>query len=390
MANDVRPIDHFYEVIVLGCGIAGLGSGQVLKSAKVNFLMLEASERVGGRIQTVDMINFKNDDKIVRVEAGAQWIHGRNNELFQLANKYKMIRPELSEEGEGDYIREDGTKFEEFFVRKIDFKIGQILEECEKFVELKQRKDIKFPSSIAEYVEKKFKTYLENLDIEEEKIQAMQLLDWHRKFQIIDNSCDYLTDISAKDWGNYSFNGESCQTHINVKNGMSAITEKICESLKEHIKFNKNVELIYWKNEQHSDRIKIVCKDGSTYFTNNVICTFPLGILKDQHLKMFNPELPLKYQEVIENIGFGTINKIFLCFNEKWWNDDWKGLQLLWSNELNDVSFYSKTQSNKFKYNFFNQNSHWTKYISGFDVVYPTPENTYLLIGWIGGKVKLY
>lgn len=30
------------------------------------------------------------------------------------------------------------------------------------------------------------------------------------------------------------------------------------------------------------------------------------------------------------------------------------------------------------------QNSHWTEYISGFDVVYPDPPKT--LLGWIGGK----
>lgn len=33
------------------------------------------------------------------------------------------------------------------------------------------------------------------------------------------------------------------------------------------------------------------------------------------------------------------------------------------------------------------QNSHWIKFVSGFDVVYPGPKNT--LLGWIGGKGAL-
>lgn len=30
------------------------------------------------------------------------------------------------------------------------------------------------------------------------------------------------------------------------------------------------------------------------------------------------------------------------------------------------------------------QASHWTRYISGFDVVFPEPQN--VLLGWIGGR----
>lgn len=326
--------EEFYEIIVLGCGIAGLAAGRVLNSAKVNFLMLEASNRVGGRIHTVNMRNLRDDGEIVRVEAGAQWIHGKNNELFQYANKLGMIRSELSEEAEGDYVREDGAHFDDFFVRKIDFKIGQILEECEQLVEEKNNRDFKFPTSIAEYVGEKFEEFVKTLETSEEKLQARQLLDWHRKFQIIDNSCDCLDDISAKDWGNYSFNGESCQTHINVTNGMSAIANKLNDELKEFIKFNKIVENVVW-NEPNG--MKVICQDGSIYRSNNLICTFSLGVLKNQHKIMFSPLLPKKHQEVIETIGFGTINKIFLRFNERWWDENWKGLQLLWNEDLNDV-----------------------------------------------------
>lgn len=159
--------------------------------------------------------------------------------------------------------------------------------------------------------------------------------------QIIDNSCSSFGDISAKDWGNYSFNGESCQTHINVSNGMSRIVDKLKESLQSNIKLNKTVDLIFWKDEEFRDKpqaIKIRCSDGSIFTTNNLICTFSLGVLKEHHLEMFSPPLPATHREVIDRIGFGTINKIFLQFEEKWWSDEWKGIQLIWNEKLNDVS----------------------------------------------------
>jgi monoamine oxidase len=234
-------------------------------------------------------------------------------------------------------------------------------------VNFKNDKNFKFPRSIADYVEEKFKDYVKTLE-NDEKIQAMQLFDWHRKFQIIDNSCMKFDDISAKDWGNYSFNGESAQTHINVSDGMSSIVDKLHEELINEIKLNKIVDLIYWKSEEYPEsqnRILIQCKDGSTYSTNNLICTFSVGFLKENHLQLFNPPLPIEHRNVIENIGFGTINKIFMHFENRWWDENWKGLQLLWNEDHNEAS-------------------HWTKFISGFDVVYPSPSNT--LLGWIGGK----
>lgn len=327
-----------YDAIILGAGISGLGAGEVFKKANLNFLILEGQNRGGGRINTVDIGE-------VRVDAGAQWLHGRNNDLYKFAEKFNLIRSELSEEAEGDYVREDGEKFDEFFVKKVDFKIGQILEECEELVEHKHEENFEFPLSIEEFVRSRFKIFTDDLTSVEEKRQAHQLLDWHRRFQIIDNSCLHFDDISAKNWGNYSFNGESCQAHLNVKDGLNRVVDKLEESLKGYVKYNQNVQLIYWKSEQYSERpnqITIVCKDGSIYTTNNLICTFSIGVLKELHLEMFSPPLPIAHREVIENIGFGTINKIFLHFDKKWWSDDWKGLQLIWNDELCDVSAISK------------------------------------------------
>ena len=122
---------------------------------------------------------------------------------------------------------------------------------------------------------------------------------------------------------------------------MSTLVDKLYRSLQNHINLNQIVQNIYWKSEEYpkaSNKIKISCNDGTIYTTNNLICTFSLGVLKENHLKMFSPPLPKAHQQVIENIGYGTINKIFLHFDRKWWNDDWKGLQLIWNEELCDVS----------------------------------------------------
>lgn len=174
----VEKAKHF-DFIVLGAGIAGLGAGEVLKRSNCKFLILEASDRVGGRIFTTEMKSFSDDSKKIFVDSGAQWLHGRQNELFKLAEKHGLIQAELSEEAEGDYVREDGVAFDPYFVKKVDFKFGQILEEAEKFA---HKKNEAYPSSLEKFVEEHFNIYLESLESDNEREQAKQLLDWHRKF----------------------------------------------------------------------------------------------------------------------------------------------------------------------------------------------------------------
>lgn len=174
------PAVH-HDAIVIGAGISGLAAGKVLKDANFDFLILEGADCVGGRISTVEMKVNESVEKLL-VDTGAQWIHGRNNELFKYADAFKLIRNELSEEAEGNYVKENGVIIDDFFVKKVDFAFGQILEECEGFVKFKHEKDYTFPPSLEDYVDKKFKYFVDALESDDEKKTALQLLDWHRRF----------------------------------------------------------------------------------------------------------------------------------------------------------------------------------------------------------------
>jgi hypothetical protein len=41
------------------------------------------------------------------------------------------------------------------------------------------------------------------------------------------------------------------------------------------------------------------------------------------------------FHQAIEDMGFATINKIFLDFELPWWTPDIKGFQLIWSKDNN-------------------------------------------------------
>ena len=63
-----------YDILVLGAGIAGLAAARALADAGLRVALIEARDRIGGRIFT-DRIN-RNRGEPVSIELGAEFIHG--------------------------------------------------------------------------------------------------------------------------------------------------------------------------------------------------------------------------------------------------------------------------------------------------------------------------
>ena len=66
------------SVLVIGAGLAGLACARTLQDASVDVVVLEARDRVGGRVWTMrDLVDG------VPAEAGAMMIHGRHDAVFR-------------------------------------------------------------------------------------------------------------------------------------------------------------------------------------------------------------------------------------------------------------------------------------------------------------------
>ncbi|XP_049295110.1 uncharacterized protein LOC125770013 [Anopheles funestus] len=364
----IPPFNHgpkaYVDVLILGAGIAGLGAAKQLRNSGKSFAILEAQSSPGGRISTKALKKHHVGGKGCQlVEAGAQWLHGRQNELHEIAKRNGLLREETSEEGLGEFLRDDGFRIDDHLVKRVDFIVGQILEQCEEFAARAagSDRDASYPVSLEAYLREQFRKRTDKDFTTEQKVLAQQLLDWHCRFQIIDNSCLHVSDISAKLWGSYSFNGESCQAHINMRYGFQALVSCLIEEIgMEKIVYNKAICEIRWLDGR--SKVIVKCTDGTIYCCQHLIVTFSLGVLKDTMDQLFQPNLPASYSRSIRSIGYGTIDKIFLQFEDAWWGKA-EGIQLVWRDELR-------------------KDSHWTRFISGFDVLSPGPPNT--LLGWIG------
>nr|CAI5835227.1 unnamed protein product [Callosobruchus analis] len=319
----------YTKIAIVGAGMAGLGAGLKLQELNVDdYILIEADDEPGGRIKTI----YVNDKP---VDLGAQWLHGRDNPLYRLAEKEGLLAKETSEEGLGLFIRNDGTIVDEDLVKKVNWEIGIILEDCRCFME-----ENEYPQSLGDYLEKRFTEYL-NASKDDPEITEIkkQLLDWHIRFQIVDNSCHSLKRLSAKYWGSYICLDD--EAHSNLKDGYKALVEAIVERLpKANVICNTTVTSI----DYGGNKIVLECNDKT------VIC---------DHL-ILTPSL-----ESISAMGFEGIAKIFLFFKERWWGDT-KGFQLLFDSKLA-----------------LKEDEKWVKYLTGFDDVFNHPN---ALLGWVGSE----
>jgi monoamine oxidase len=73
------------EVLIVGAGVAGLAAAAKLSQAGVRTLILEARDRIGGRVLTIHPPNLG-----VAVELGAEFVHGKPPETFELIKEAKL------------------------------------------------------------------------------------------------------------------------------------------------------------------------------------------------------------------------------------------------------------------------------------------------------------
>lgn len=73
------------EVIVIGAGVAGLAALLELERAQVRAVCVEARDRIGGRIDTI-----RRPECPVPIELGAEFIHGRPPEIWNIAEQHSL------------------------------------------------------------------------------------------------------------------------------------------------------------------------------------------------------------------------------------------------------------------------------------------------------------
>ena len=283
-----QTVEKKYDVIIVGAGISGLAAANHLVEDGKDVLVLEARDRVGGRIWSYSWHG-------VTIEEGANWIHTADgNPLTKFAEQYSlttyatplnsMVAYLNGKQIANDVYDNLVNKFWSYIIaKKHKGQDESLVETVNRFME-----EESFTSD-----EKDILKFLANSEISNEYGVELDKL-----------SRDYF-DI-GEDYGD----GE-----LVLPNGLQQIINILKSDLK--IQLNHVVTKIDY-NEKN--RI-VVHARNKKFFSKKVLVTVPLGVLKSGDIE-FSPELPESKQNAISDLGMGLLQKHWLLFDKVFWDEN--------------------------------------------------------------------
>jgi monoamine oxidase len=96
-----------FDVVIIGAGAAGLAAGRALSGAGKRICILEARDRIGGRVSSLHL-----PDLPLPIELGAEFIHGESSSTFSIVDAARLTAMELpdthwwSRDGEWEKIED--------------------------------------------------------------------------------------------------------------------------------------------------------------------------------------------------------------------------------------------------------------------------------------------
>jgi len=283
------------RVVVIGAGLAGLATGQELHKQGHEVVVVEARERIGGRIWT------STQWPDMPLDFGATWIHGtQGNPLTDLAEQINAKR------------------LTTYYDRAVTYNTsGQPLSDAEEarmedlrnqvFRALRIAQDADADASIRQVIEPFIHQF-------EESSEPYRFINFILNSEIEQEYSGSLERLSAHWYDSaQEFNGND---DLFVQ-GFKVIPEFLAQGLS--IELGQVVTEIQWS----SSPVRVITQ--MTEFTaDHVVVTLPLGVLQTQRVR-FTPELPRSKQEAIAKLGMGVLNKCYLRFPETFWptNVDW-------------------------------------------------------------------
>ncbi|XP_071442873.1 peroxisomal N(1)-acetyl-spermine/spermidine oxidase [Hetaerina americana] len=407
--------------------MAGLNTAHILiKSGLTDFKILEARNRIGGRIVSVDMERHK-------VELGANCIHGvLGNPTYELAMANGLVDIVQSPKPHNVVAAtEEGKQVPFNMLQEMFEAYGCFLHRCEEYF-LSQYAPPDGVNSVGEHIALEIALYLERIPNIEERRMRQAMFECLLKRETCISGCNSMDEIDLLELGSYV---ELQGGNIPIPSGYSAILRPVLSIIPEDKILRRHaVSKIIWHGTQQSsfpngglstvssenslvgsnngadsvsedsddsdktvigepppatnnsssglNPVKVMCENGAVFTADHVVVTIPLGVLKDRQSTLFEPALPQNKCKAIERLLFGTVDKILLEYDRPFLNPDVTEVMLLWNNEDEMGTFGAGPGSHL---DLGDMSQRWFRKIYSFSKISET-----LLLGFISGKEAEY
>ena len=334
------------DAVIIGAGAAGLAAARHLHDAGIDVAILEARDRIGGRVFTV-----REPGTSSPIELGAEFVHGRAPDLQSLIEDASLTMVDVGGTRWAPTSTSPGGARDQRLRQVSDFweQLDRVMRRLSGDA---RRRD--FP--LSDFLDGKpgGRTLAAERRLVREYVEGFHAADTHL--------------VSARALAESGSPGDDVRERrlARVVEGYDRVIEWLAKSVVDRVRLSSVVTSVVW--EPHRVQVQIgPARDAIT--ARAAILSVPIGVLKaaagEDGAIRFEPPLEAK-ADALEHVASGAVVRVALRFSERFWTSDWFAKRH-GSDDLDTWSF-----------------------VHGRDREFPTWWTAYpltrpMLVGWCGG-----
>jgi len=312
------------DIVVIGAGVSGLAAAIDLTRAGMNIEILEARDRIGGRICTQQDPTLPHP-----IELGAEFVHGLAPEIWLPVQQHNLKVTEV----------EGG----------LWCSIDQKLEKCDFF----SQADKILSGMDDKHPDESFLDFLARRFPDDHHSEAK---DWATRYVTGFNAAK-PQELSVH-WLVHNRQAEeqiAGDRAFRIVGGYQRLVDLFAQELAETggstvgasapLQLSTIVRELQWREGEV--RIEAQTPRGSRIIESpRVLITLPLGVLQSREFMRFDPELPNDKQQALDHLVMGKVIRVTLCFREAPWEHASRVDPISWSDtehaafaDLTNLSF---------------------------------------------------
>jgi monoamine oxidase len=281
------------SVAVIGAGISGIAAAKTLQDNGYTVSVLEARDRIGGRIFTDNSLGFN-------IDLGASWIHtSTGNPITDLATQFNAATFNTDLATDIHFDRK-GKKIKRKFLRKGQAIFKDIVRQAIRLSE-----DLERDRALAKVVNQSLRKAKQS-----EPRAVTDIAKW-----LVESEVTVGLGAEPSQLSNWYFydDEEFSGPELIFPNGYSQIIDGLASGLSVHT--GEVVQTISYSSTGVS-----ITTNTQTLNVDRVVITVPLGVLKANTIQ-FSPGLPNSFNEALGALDMGVLNKVILTFPSAFWEN---------------------------------------------------------------------
>ncbi len=261
------------DVVIIGAGVSGLAVAGALSRAGKRIRCLEAASRIGGRILTVH-------DPLapVAIELGAEFVHGRPPEIFDIIRHGPLTAYELERNDGEDFLPKSPSRNDVSF---------------ETYITRSQH-----PPAAKNWARR----YVEGFNAARSEVISLRSLKQD-------------ADAASKIEGDRSFrlSGGYDQVALALLHSIPDHASVVqLSSLVERVKWRRGLAEVHYRSAVDGQAARLRCRQ--------VVITVSLGVLRAGAIQ-FDPE-PTAVLRAAARLNFGHVYRVTFRFEKAFWEED--------------------------------------------------------------------